>query len=57
MESFYFSKGPTFVVNQNFTGSLRRNFVGNWFVPLQCKMIHYFFRHPLGCIFMGKDNS
>ena len=53
----FFSKGPTFVENQNFTGSLRPNFVGNWFVALQCMMIHYFFRRLLGCMFMGKDNS
>ena len=53
----FFSKAPTFVVNQNFTGSLRRNFVGNRFVALQCKMIHYFFRRPLGCMFVVKGNS
>ena len=33
-----------FVGYQNFAGSWGRNFVGNWFVALQCKTIHYFFK-------------
>ena len=36
--------GPIFVGYQNLAGSWGRNFVGNWFVALQCKTIHYFFK-------------
>ena len=31
-----------FVDCQNPAGLWGRNFVGNWFVALQCKTIHYF---------------
>ena len=33
-----------------------RNFIGNWFVALQCKTIHYFVKGSWGCDFMGKGN-
>ena len=39
---YYLLKRPMFVDCQNFAGSWGRNFVGNWFVALQCKGIHYF---------------
>ena len=37
--------------------SLRRNFVGNWFVALHCMMIHYFVKCLWGCKFMGKGKQ
>ena len=41
--------GSMFVDNQNFAILLGYNFVGNWFVALQCNMIHY----ALGYTFRG----
>ena len=36
-----YSGEPILVDCQNFTGSWGCNFVGNWFVALLCKTIHY----------------
>ena len=36
--------GPMFVDCQNFAGLRGQNFVGNWFVALQCKTIHFFIK-------------
>ena len=46
--------GPMFV---NLLVTRRRNFVGNWFVALQCKTIHYFIKHSLGRKFVGKGTK
>ena len=37
-----YSLEPMLVYCQNSAGSWGRNFVGNWFVTLYCKIIHYF---------------
>ena len=50
----YFWWGPMFVHCQNFAGSWGSNFVGNWFLALQCKMIHYFLKCFWGLKFLGK---
>ena len=44
-----------FVDCQNFTGSRGHSFVGDWFVALQRKTIHYFVKHSLGRKFVGKS--
>ena len=48
--------GPLFTDCQNFVGSWGQNFVGNCFVPLQCKRINYFVKILWGRKFMGKGN-
>ena len=45
-----------FVNCQNFAASWGHKFVGNWFVTLQCKTIHYFVKCSWGRSFLGKEN-
>lgn len=40
--NYYYLWGPLFVDCQSFGGSLGRYYVGNWYVPLHCKTVHYF---------------
>ena len=52
-----YSCRPMFVDCQNFAGSWGWNFVGNWFIALQCKTIFkYLVKHLLGRKFVGKGN-
>ena len=41
---------------QNFAGSRRCDFLGNWFVAFQCKTIHDFVKCLWGHKFVGKCN-
>ena len=40
--------GIILVDSQNCSGSLEPHFIGNWFVTLQCKILHKFAKHLWG---------
>ena len=44
-----------FIDCQKFAGLWGHYFVGNWFVALKCKTIHYFVKRSSGCKFIGKS--
>ena len=54
--NYFYSWEPMFVDCQNFASSWEHNFVGNWFVALQCKTINDFDTRSWGRIFVRKGN-